>query len=94
MSKSNYNYHIKGIGGHNVIAIEDLNQGGMSVTNNIENVVDEICHKENIFPRGYIIIYKDSEGFWDGWDYNKQDFIVLHVKDMETAIELYIRQQI
>jgi glutamate formiminotransferase len=49
-----------------VLVIEDLNQGNMSVTNGAEDVITEIYQNigENI--KRYPIIYKDSEGIWDG----------------------------
>jgi hypothetical protein len=58
------------------LLIVDLNQGGLSVTNGIEQVLlaikagfprwDEIRH----------IIYRDSDGTWDGIDFDKDgDFI-------------------
>lgn len=66
----------------------------MSVTNDIENVVDEICHKEKIVPNRYLIIYRDSNGIWDGFDYNRERFVSLGVKDADLAIDMYIRIQI
>ena len=50
---------------------------GMSVTNNIENIVDYICKLENINPVEHYIIYKDSTGIWDGFEFATIDFIPL-----------------
>ena len=50
----------------NVILIEDLNLGGMSVTNDAENVITEIYQKIGEAIKGSPILYKDSEGVWDG----------------------------
>ena len=43
-----------------VIAIKDLNLGKMSVTNNIEAIVEYICEQNSISPLDFTIIYKDS----------------------------------
>lgn len=57
------------------IMIEDINKGRMSVTNNIKNIVEGIFKKDCIPGAKYKVIYKDSDGIWDGWDHKKQDFI-------------------
>lgn len=72
-NKSDYRYEILG----NVIAIVDLNLGRKSVTNNIENVLDEISTKEHLIVPNYIIIYKDSEGRWDGYNFFTKSFYSL-----------------
>lgn len=91
---SDYTYQIKTYNGRACIVIQDNNTDGKSVTNNMENVIDEICHKEEINPADYIIIYQDSQGLYDGWNYSKQDFVILQVSNWETAVELFIRQQV
>jgi hypothetical protein len=52
------------------IKIVDLNSGKASVTNDIENVLRKIeaWHQGSI--AGYQIMYPDSDGYWDGieWD--------------------------
>ena len=58
MSKSNYIYEV----GDTLVKITDLDSGGMSVTNNAENVLTEIQTKNDIKEKE--IIYKDSEGEW------------------------------
>lgn len=76
-SRSDYEYIIhKGY-----IAIKDLNLGRMSVTNNIECVVQEICAKENIHPYNHKIIYQDSDGIVDGFDWKTQSFIPIEPRD-------------
>jgi hypothetical protein len=69
-AKSDYKYKI--IQDH--IFIIDLNIGGMSVTNDIENVIDDICEKELLIPNT-IVTYRDSEGEWDRYDYYNNKFI-------------------
>lgn len=86
-SKSNYTYEISVYKGINVISIQD--QGGefMSVTNNIENVVDDIAKLELIDPVKYKVIYRDSLGIWDGWDTKEQIFYWLGCRTEEDAKE-------
>lgn len=94
MSRSNYRHQILQCAGRNVIAIENLNIGGMSVTNNIENVVDEIAAAEKIDPQQHMIVYKDSDGVWDGWDYSNGSFISLQEDDYKDAVDKYILKQL
>lgn len=48
-----------------ILSIEDLDQGGMSVTNNIEGILAKIEHDEKRNLIDYKIIYKDTENNWD-----------------------------
>ena len=82
MSKSDYSYHTF----QNVIVIEDHNLGGMSVTNDIENVVNEISSKENIYKEDYVWVYKDSTDTYDGWDARLERFFHIGAKDEQSAI--------
>lgn len=59
--RSDYTLHI--VSG--VIAVQDLNQGGMSVTNDIENVITDLKRRGIDFS-DKLFVYRDSEGFWDG----------------------------
>ncbi len=95
MAKSDYDYDIIEHSGRNCLLINDLNKGGMSVTNNIEEVIEEIKVKEGIDPARLMIIYCDSDGFWDGWDHESQTFVILRGKgDWKAAIANYIEIQI
>lgn len=58
MAKAEYTYVIEG----DTVNITDLNLGDMSVTNDAENVINEIAQIEYI--RDKRITYKDSEGDW------------------------------
>lgn len=59
--RADYTYTVE----ETIIAIVDLDQGSRSVTNDIENVLDEIsAHLGGL--AGYAIIYRDSRGVWDG----------------------------
>lgn len=64
MYRADYIWGIK----DSVLWIRDLDQGGKSVTNDLENVLIEIAHKlidQNMILPPFII-YRDSEGMWDG----------------------------
>jgi len=62
MGTSHYDWKITG----NVLHIVDLNIGGKSVTNDITNVINEITETVGNKIRTLDIIYRDSEGIWDG----------------------------
>lgn len=71
------------------LSIVDLNLGRTSVTNCIEDVVEEICKAEDVDPLKLYIVYKDSEGIWDGWDHKTKRFISLGGEnDMNTIFKL------
>ena len=59
--RADYTYTIEG----SVIAIVDLDQGSKSVTNDMENVLDDIQAEIGDLS-GYAVIYRDSLGRWDG----------------------------
>jgi len=75
------------------IVIEDLNMGSISVTNDIENVIKEICSAEKIDKEQFMIVYKDSTGQWDGWDAITQEFELLREETWFDAIELWIARK-
>lgn len=73
--RADYTYRINN---EEVLAIEDLNLGNMSVTNDIEAVLEEIKTKEKMSPEQFdsiIIVYKDSDGRWDGWNQKTNTFV-------------------
>lgn len=59
--RADYTYNVTG----SVIAIIDLDQGSKSVTNDMENVLDDIRAEVGDLS-GYAVIYRDSMGRWDG----------------------------
>ena len=73
--QADFTYAVSG----NVISIIDLNLGNRSVTNDVENVLRKIeqYHQAPIF--GFKIMYCDSEGVWDGinWDGEHASFFAL-----------------
>ena len=92
MSKSLYSYVIS----EGVLCITDhCGHTNMSVTNNTENVLEEIKKELNAnkalgkFSMPDIIIYKDSEDNWDGIEYDGKDvsFYLLFTKDLTEAIK-------
>lgn len=93
MSKAAYTHEVIDVRGTKCIVIEDLNDGRMSVTNDIENVVAEICQLEKIEePKTCIIVYKDTEGNWDGWDSANNHFVALGKTNSMHAINSYMKK--
>lgn len=74
-AKSSYTYTIEDHLGRKWIVIQDQNLGRMSVTNDIENVVNDICQVENITTEEHLIIYQDSESEWTGYNLELDKFI-------------------
>ena len=89
-----YTYSILKKGGVAFILIVDQNLGGLSVTNGIEEVVDEISMKEKIKDLNkFVVLYKDSEGIWDGWSNENQEFFGFDIDcrgDEEVAMGMYL----
>jgi hypothetical protein len=86
-NKSTYEWGIDG----NVVWIKDLDQG-MSVTNNIENILSYI---HSIYPiNDHLVMYRDSMGIWDEYvvkliqntKYIVGDFRSLNERDYDNAI--------
>jgi hypothetical protein len=83
--RADYSYDIV----DDFLIIEDLNLGRMSVTNCIEDVVEEISKTLNVDPVNWKIIYRDSDGIWDGWNHANYKFISLNEKSLTQAIIRY-----
>lgn len=90
MARAHYTYDLKSYAGHPVIAIIDQDNGGISVTNDIETVVAEIAVKEKLDPARYLVVYQDSEKIWDGWDVRKGYFLPLRQPDITNALTAYL----
>lgn len=73
-----------------VIKIEDLDLGNISVTNDIENVVADIATMEKIDPKKYIVVYKDSDGYFDGWDPQSERFISIRKTSLGEAVRAFL----
>lgn len=82
MSKSDYSYFIEEH--EKLIIAQDLNLGKMSVTNDIENVIEEIQSKYPNIDFQYMIYY-DTADTWDAWDIQNERFILLNAVDLITA---------
>lgn len=92
MRRSDYTYELV----NNVICITDLDFGNMSVTNDIENVIEEIDNElriDNLSIMEYKIIYCDSNKYWDGVLFKKLrtgyhvDFYPIHTKKIDEALQ-------
>jgi hypothetical protein len=90
IGKSDYTWKVT----EDVLHIEDLNLGGRTVTNDIENVINEIYQVIGEKIKGYKIMYRDSEGMWDGvtpsWGVKKCvscDFYHIGETDFKLALE-------
>jgi hypothetical protein len=55
-----------------VVCITDLDQGGMSVTNDIENVLASIGREVDLEEKN--VIYRDSRGVWSGINHVGSEF--------------------
>lgn len=93
--KAKYDYHLVRYKNQDVLLIIDHNIGSMSLTNDIENVVEEIEDKEHIDAKNYLIVYRDSAGVWDGWEKSKDkmgQFVLLgQQKEWQSAIDNYLK---
>jgi hypothetical protein len=68
-----------------LIKIVDLNLGNKSVTNDIENVLRKIegWHQGSI--AGFKIMYRDSDGYWDGINWNGQHATFFALRETSEA---------
>lgn len=80
--RADYTYTVEG----SVVAIIDLDQGSKSLTNDMENVLDEIQAELGSLA-GYSVIYRDSMGRWDGVRLERGlvEFYSLNETDPERA---------
>lgn len=89
---ADFSYKFFNLGENKVLAITDLNMGHMSVTNDIENVIQDIALREDINPTDYLVVYKDSESRWDGWSWDTNWFLHLGGKTAEEAGNIFINK--
>ena len=52
-----------------IVFIKDLDQGNVSVTNDAEDVTQEVMHD---YPDDYRLFYQDSMGDWDELVHNNK----------------------
>jgi hypothetical protein len=94
MTKADYEHFPTEHAGRLVLVIMDLDLGGRSVTNDIENVVAEIEQRQHINAKEYLVVYRDSMGNWDGWDHARKQFVALFTRTWQSAATEYIKIQI
>lgn len=92
MAKAKYTHQTDKAGDIDLLIIEDLNTGAMSVTNDIENVVDEIAISDGLNVKNHLIVYKDTDGIWDGWDHVTQSFVPLQTRNLSDAITKFVQR--
>jgi len=94
MRKADYDYELgKYKQKVDVITIKDLDLGNVSVTNDIENVIAEICQLEKIEKEQFMIVYRDSSGQWDGFDTTTDEFVGLGMDEWYDAIEVWLSRK-
>ena len=94
MARADYDYEVgKYKNKVDVITIKDLDLGNVSVTNDIENVIADICRLEKIDKEQFMIVYRDSSGQWDGYDTEKDEFVGLGMDEWYEAIELWLSRK-
>lgn len=86
-NKCSYTYSVVRHRGYLILVLVDANDGSLSLTNGIEDVIDEL--RLNLIPFPDFVIYKDTDGAWDGWDYKGNDFIFifLNTDEKEDALD-------
>lgn len=92
---SHFDYRVINTKDKKVILIMDCFNAGdhaKTVTNDMENVLSRIADREWIDPSLYMVIYCDSEGYWDGYDPITGIFHVFHAEDHQSAIDQYIQK--
>ncbi len=82
MARADYVYTLT----DDVLSIIDLDQGGKSVTNDIDNVIADVSAIEGVDPQDLKVVYRDSDGIWDGYDPVKCRFIPLRETTETGAI--------
>jgi len=91
--KVDFIYNFRRVKGEPFLMIEDLDRGGRSLTNGIHEVVEIICKEHRSSPTDFHIIYRDSDGVWDGYVYSTFQFIPLRQHHWLKAATKYINEQ-
>ena len=79
-SNADYTYEYRP--GFDALAIVDLVQGHISVTEDIEQVVRDICAIEKLDPFLITIVYRDELMFWCGYNYHTERFYACSEEEM------------
>lgn len=95
MRRADYSYQKLLYKNEEFLIIKDLNLGSISVTNDMENVLDEISETLGTSLEGMMILYQDSTGLYDGVRYDNRtvSFIILQRNDVFSACEALLKKQ-
>lgn len=91
MQHAIFNYKVIDFEGRPAITIIDEDLGGKSVTNDIQYAIKRIEREKGIDADNYLIVYRDSNGDWDGWNNKEQRFISINAPDENTALRFIKR---
>lgn len=87
-SRADFRYRVISEAGDKILLIVDLDLGGRSVTDDIDNVVADICNLEQTTEYDYFLIaYRDSMGRWDEYDPTTNAIRPLSKEGKETIEE-------
>lgn len=86
-AKADYSHGITECLGRPFIVIQDLDNGNKSVTNDMDNVLEEIATREKIDPADHLIVYRDSQKLWDGYVYRSHEFVGLRADSYQEAMD-------
>lgn len=73
-SRADFLYQLYTLNTQTFVLIWEVDMGNRSVTNDMENVVDDIINASGIIGGDCLFVYRDSLGRWDGWEYETGEF--------------------
>lgn|GEM_PF-3098578 len=92
MASTDYKYQIKERAGKKCIIIEDKCLGGVPVESDIQKILVEISAKERIDPKECLVVFRDRNGDWDGWNAELGVFVALYMRDWIAAVDFFRRR--
>lgn len=95
-ARAKYRHRKEQIGKRKLILIRQAGVG-ITLTNDIENVVADIMELEGLDDDDitqYLVLYEDTEGRWDGWDQGAQQFILLGSYSWKAAEMIYAAKEL
>lgn len=88
MSKCKYSWELGNLRGFKFLILRDQYFGNsMSLTNGIEDVYEELNTLKNLPVR---VVYRDTEGNWDGWNPITNRFIILNASSSVDAMDKFL----
>ena len=95
MQETSYTVTDRKVKGIPFVMIEQTDPAApvMSVTNCIHKLIEFHANLNKQSPCDFNVIYKDSEGFWDGYVYATKQFIPLREKHWLKAAIKFIDKQ-